>query len=73
MYLKQQKDGVIIDCALCKSTNIHFESQKFHEVATPNIGSPMTFSTVYRSEYTCNDCGAKCENKQEWKQPIKEE
>lgn len=56
-YLQTQKDGVIVDCAYCKSIDIKFESQLEHEIDDRKI---------YSSKYTCNNCGATCSNKQEW-------
>lgn len=71
LYLKTQKNGVIIDCALCGSTNISFEKQTNNSVFTPQLNSnglsgAVKNSTLYHSIYTCNDCGAECRNRQEW-------
>jgi hypothetical protein len=56
-YLKEQKDGVIVDCAYCHSLDIKFNHQLEHEIDDRK---------VYTSKYTCNNCGATCSNKQEW-------
>jgi len=57
MYLNQQQNGVIVDCAFCKSTNIHFCNQL--EIQEGD-------KATYTSTYLCNDCHSACENKQEW-------
>jgi hypothetical protein len=61
LYLKVQQNGVVVDCAFCKSTNISFDNQETNE--------PKNYPDyiIYFSDYTCNNCGAKCENKQIWK------
>ncbi|WP_078598590.1 hypothetical protein [Evansella clarkii] len=56
-YLKEIKDGVIVNCAYCSSLDIRFDKQLEH-----NINDRR----VYTSSYTCNNCGAKCKNIQEW-------
>lgn len=71
LYLKAQQNGVIIDCALCGSTNISFEKQTADGMLTPQINDKglcegVKHSTLYYSIYTCNDCGAECSNRQEW-------
>lgn len=60
MYLKEQKDGVIIDCPYCNGTNVFFCDQQ-----TYTIGN--TF--IYKSRYLCNDCHSACENEQKWVSP----
>lgn len=67
LYLKEQQNGVIIDCALCGSTNINFEKQTISGLITPRISpKEIKHSTLYHSKYTCNNCGAECINRQEW-------
>ena len=56
-YLKAQKNGVIVDCPFCKSTDISFTNQ--------NEGRKCN-RTVYVSRYFCNNCHSACENRQEW-------
>lgn len=57
-YLKEQKDGVVVDCAYCHSVDIKFNEQVEHKIDGNQ--------TTYSSKYTCNNCGATCRNKQEW-------
>lgn len=67
LYLKEQQNGVIVDCAICGSTNINFEKQSASGVITPQLNPKrITHSTLYNSIYTCNECGAECLNRQEW-------
>jgi len=56
-YLKTQKDGVIIDCPFCKSTDISFTNQNEGRKGNRN---------VYVSRYLCNNCHSACENQQDW-------
>lgn len=69
LYLRQQQDGVIVDCGVCGSTNINFKSQSGTHAHNPcihkNNGKRESIIT-YESKYTCNKCGAICENKQKW-------
>lgn len=50
MYLQTQKNGVIIDCAFCRSTNIKFKTQSSETVYHPEINSkklqPLGFIEV---------------------------
>lgn len=66
LYLRHQRDGVIIDCALCGSTEIKFEQQHSAEVYHPDKKGGGTTSTIYTSKYECGNCGATCNNRQEW-------
>ena len=56
-YLKEQEDGVIIDCPFCKSTNIYFSDQ--YSYTKGHV-------TIYVSKYLCNECHSACENEQKW-------
>jgi hypothetical protein len=56
-YLKESKDGVIVNCAHCGSIDIAFDHQIEHRIADLR---------VYKSSYFCNNCGATCKNTQEW-------
>lgn len=66
-YLNMKEDGVIVDCACCGSVNIKFKNQ-FSETVyhSDNHTKKGKILTIYYSEYICNDCGAKCVNRQEW-------
>ncbi|MCU7667878.1 hypothetical protein [Bacillus thuringiensis] len=57
LYINHQKGGVIVTCAYCRSTNLTFEKQR-------RINHD--YNIVYKSSYRCADCGAFCENKQDW-------
>ena len=60
-YLKESKDGVIVDCPVCDSIDISFDNQLEHLIDDRR---------VYTSRYTCNDCGAICKNTQEWRKKL---
>lgn len=67
-YLKENKDGVVVSCAYCDSIDIAFDNQLEHLINDRRI---------YKSRYTCNNCGATCKNIQEWtketSRPVREE
>ncbi|GAA0347914.1 hypothetical protein GCM10008931_44010 [Oceanobacillus oncorhynchi subsp. oncorhynchi] len=57
LWLKQQEEGVLVNCSYCDSTNVKFEDQ---------FENNFSDVKIYNSLYTCVDCGAICRNRQEW-------
>lgn len=58
LYLKHNKDSVVVNCAFCQSTNVKFKKQSEQMVDA---------EIVYKSEYICMKCGSTCKNTQYWR------
>jgi len=57
MWSNEQKGGVVVACNLCDSTHLSFKNQHNEQLEDKHM---------YTSTYICEDCGATCQNKQEW-------
>ncbi|PAF19734.1 hypothetical protein CHH51_01340 [Terribacillus saccharophilus] len=64
-YLNHQKNGVLVTCGICNSSNIEFSYQGEKERCQE--GHKVV---IYKSDYKCNDCSASCKNVQGWVKKI---